>query len=97
MDNRFDYFSNIQKIADYADYKNGFWPLSSEYALSCIDLTEIAEAVDANVMKRLVSLGDFIESEWTKSKRADGQSSFNFNNTDAISRAMLEVAKKGLK
>jgi len=92
MDDRFDYFLNIQKIADYFGYENDFWPLSSEYALSCIDLTEAAEGVDANVMKRLVSLGDFIESEWTKSKRADGQSAFNFNNTGVISQAMLEVA-----
>ncbi|WP_460046906.1 hypothetical protein [Pseudomonas sp. S2_H01] len=92
MENRFDYFLNIQKIADYVGYENDFWPLSSEYALCCIDLTEAAKAVDANVMKQLVSLGDIIESEWTKSKRADGQALSNFNNTGAISQAMLEVA-----
>jgi hypothetical protein len=93
MDDRFDYSLNIKKTADRVGYEGDFWPLSSEYDLLCIGLTESAEAVDANVMNCLALLGDYIETEWTRSKRADRQSPINFNHTGAITEAMLEVAR----
>lgn len=92
MDSRFDHISNIKKSTESRDNEDDFWPPSIEYSLSFLDLSEAANPVVEYLIKSLASLGDVIELELTRFKRAPDRSVFNLD-TAAISQAMREIAE----